>query len=187
MSSHLSVYGSLVFPAGAIDRWQAAPLEVPDEDDEQDGDGIFDGANDLGSVREVLTCDAECGVFVRFIVAGDALHLRAVLADDDWSIWCARIAALASAAARLGARGALETQSDGSYAGRLVVDKQRTIFEPRSRKHPNGSDSAGLRDLMRIWGEVLAADKVAYEQAAAKKAVKKAAKKAAKKVVRKVR
>lgn len=182
MSSFLSVYGSLVFPAGALARWQAAPLVLPDEDAPR-GDGIFDGANDLGSVREVLTSDAECGVFVRFIVEGDTLHVRAVLADDDWSSWCARIAALATEAARFGARGTLETEDDGSYAGRLVVDQQRTVYVPRSRQQPNGSDHDGRQALARIWAEVIAADKAACEQAARKTAARKFAKPAATKKV----
>jgi hypothetical protein len=186
MSSVLSVYGSLTFPPGAIARWQASPLVVSDE---PCGDGIFDRGNDLGSVSEVIADADDCWTFVRFIVEGDVLHVRAALGDDYWSIWCGRLAALASAAASLGARGALEAEDDGSYCGRLVVGERGAVYEPATRRQSDGSDHAGRADMYRIWAEVMEAEQAAWAQArktaAAKRVATAGKKKQAKKQVKK--
>src|SRR5688500_2452177 len=109
MSSTVTLYGSLVFPPGAVDRWLAATLPVVDGDD-VDGDSVFDQGNDLDSVREVLADVEDCRMFVRCVVDGDSVHIRAALADDYWSTWCGRISALATAAAGLEARGTIEAE-----------------------------------------------------------------------------
>lgn len=127
---------------------------------------------------------ADCYVFARFIVEGDTLHVRAALGDDYWSIWCARIYALAQAAAALGARGELDTDHDGCYSGTLVVAGPRAVYKPSGPRRRVGTQEAALADMARIWEEVVAADRArwAARQGTAKKA---SAKKASAKKARK--
>lgn len=159
MSSLLTVYGTLRFPAGALARWQAAPLPTAEPDAALTGDGVFANASDVASVAELLADQDDCHVFVRFIVDGDTLHVRAALGDDDWCRWCGRIRAAVQAAAALGARGELDTEDDGSYAGTLVAAGPRAKYQPAGPRRRAGRQEAAHRDTWRIFEEVLAADR----------------------------
>lgn len=162
MSSTLSIYGSLRFPPGGLARWRTAELPVCAPSEELASESVFSAENDLASVREVLDDVGDCYVFVRFIVDGDTLHLRAALGDDYWSIWCARIYALTQAAAALGARGELDTDDDGCYAGTLVVAGPRAVYKPSGPRRRAGTQEAALADMARIWEEVVAAERARW-------------------------
>ena len=159
MSSLLTVYGTLRFPAGALARWQAAPLPTAEPDAALTGDGVFANPSDVASVAELLADQDDCHVFVRFIVDGDTLHVRAALGDDDWCRCCGRIHAAVQAAAALGARGELDTEDDGSYAGTLVAAGPRAKYQPAGPRRRAGQQEAAHRDTWRIFEEVLAADR----------------------------
>ena len=155
----LSVHGALRFPPGALARWEAAELAVMDEGDPSAGDSIFAQGNDLATVREVLADVGDCYLFVRFIVDGDCLHVRAALGDDFWCAWCGRIFAVVQAAAGLGARGELDVEDDGSYAGSLVVAGPQAVFLPAGPGRREGKQEAARRDMGRIWEEVVTAER----------------------------
>lgn len=202
MSSLLTVYGTIAFPKGALARWLEAALVVDDDDDVGE-ESVFDAANDLASVREVLADVGDCWPFMRLVLEGDALLVRAALGDDDWSRWCGRLRALAGAAARLGARGKLVCEEEFSYAGALVIrggratyvasgaapvdlrgaaEMRRLLDEALAPKKPEGSAKQAAK---KVAGKKVAGKKVAQPDVAKKGAVKKVAgKEAAKQVAR---
>lgn len=137
MSTILTVYGTLHFPPAALERWRRLPLH---HDPPPGGDALFDRPCDEGTVAAVLACDDVTDPILQVIADGDELRVRAVLDDDAGARWCGRLAALARAAARVGASGSIEAEDDGVYAGRLVVDRVGVRFEAGGR--PRDRDAA---------------------------------------------
>lgn len=155
MDSALTIYGTLHFPPGAIARWRALDLDPGEAEPDEHGEieGTFAQPCDAPTVAAVLAADDDRHHFVRLDLDGDRLHVRAALGDDTWATWCGRIAALARAAARVGARGHLETVDHGFYTGCLCVEDGVVGFEPRSFHRPGPTDLAGAAELARIWDE----------------------------------
>lgn len=137
MSSILTVYGTLRFPPAALERWRRLPLH---HDPPPDGDALFDQPCDEATVAAVLACDDIADPILQVIADDDELRVRAVLDGDTWAPWFGRLAALARAAARVGASGHIEAEDDGVYAGRLVVDRVGVRFEAGGR--PRDRDAA---------------------------------------------
>lgn len=171
MSSTLTVHGTLTFPPGQLQAWQEAALTIEDEAREELGS--FGEPNDRATVREVLEDTEDGWPFVRFVVAGEVVQVRAALGDDCWSAWCGRIRALAAAAGQAGARGFVEMEDDGMFVGRLEIDAGAVRFVPSSRSLPHTTDRAGEVEVYAILQEVFEAEVGRAKKAAAKKAAAK--------------
>jgi hypothetical protein len=93
MSSVLTVFGTITFPAGGLAGWLDATLTASpgaleiEGVDSADEESVFDAGNDLESVRAVLADSDDCWPFMRLVIDGDALHVRAAMGDDDWWRW----------------------------------------------------------------------------------------------------
>ena len=153
MSSDLSVFGVWTFPARALAAFRNAALTYPAHAHEEESmAAAFAGRSSARKVSAVISGAKSVSRFLRVDAKGDTLAIRAVLADDDWIDACARIGALARAAASLGATGHLTVEGDGSPAGRLVLRGGGASFDPRIGK--KYEDPAGRAELFRLWEEI---------------------------------
>jgi hypothetical protein len=172
MSSTLTVWGTLTFPAGAMPHWLATTLDGGAEGDGSGWGTYFSDEHEAKPVSAVLE-DAEAAYyFARFATEGKKLYVRAALADDYWCQWLALLGGMARAAAALGATGAYEVEDDGKFVGRLSVGTKGVVWEdagPRDRPQ----DREGAQAVDRLFEEALAdvTKKAApKKKAAAKKA-----------------
>jgi hypothetical protein len=180
MSSLITVWGTLTFPAGAQSAWRV--LELDGGGDAGDGEfaAYFADEHEAVTVEEALARADEAYPFARFESQGDALHVRAALGDDYWSEWLAILGGLARSAAELGAAGTLEVEDDGLLMGRLQVSKAGATWSDAGRGDVATDRSGALavhRIFQELWGAAHAKKRSAKKASASGRAAKKAAKK----------
>lgn len=183
MSSLLTVFGTLTFPAGGAVRWRRARLAIEERESDQPATSPFDAGNDLASVASVVADVADCWPFMRIVRAGEAVAIRGAMGDDDWCRWCGRLRALFEAAARLGGSGQIEVEEDGTFVGRLAIRGEQVVFEPWSRRNATPTHYRGEAEMRQLLADALEAELPVKKTAAKKVAVKK--QKAKKVVVKK--
>lgn len=169
MSSIITVWGTFKLPRGARQSFREALLDGGAEAGAGPGEyaGYFAEEHEAVAVAEAMDRADEVHHFLRFEEAGDALHVRAGLGDDDWSEWLAILGGMARAAARLGATGWLELDDDERFMGRLALGGGQTRWvEGEAPEDEAGRDAVG-----RIFAEMVG-------QAGARTARKTAARKA---------
>jgi hypothetical protein len=123
MSSIITVWGTLSFPAGAQRAWRARGLDGGAGGGESEYGGYFADEHETVTIEEALAAAGDAHHFVRFERRGDALDVRAALGDDYWRDGARRGGAGGDRDARGGGRRALRREARGEPGGSGVEER----------------------------------------------------------------